>query len=222
MVEAVIFDMDGLLIDSEPFWRRAHIEVLGNYGFVVTEDDVRAAAGKRTGDQVDIWQQRFRWKSPSNTKVTQEIVSHVAELIHLNGEALPGVHSLIKLFNNHEVPMAVASSSAPQLIEVVLEKLDIKKYMRFAHSAENEVNGKPAPDVFLSTAKRLGVKSTNCVVFEDSLNGVKAAKAAHMKCIAVPEHPHLPSKFQEAGADKIVKNLEEVEWSTVVSLWKKK
>lgn len=222
MIEAAIFDMDGLLIDSEPFWRRAHIDVLGKYGFVVTEDDVRAAAGKRTGDQVDIWQQRFGWTAPSNAQVSQEIVSHVSDLIHINGEALPGVYSLIELLNVHSVPMAVASSSAPQLIDVVLDRLDIKKYMRFAHSAENEANGKPAPDVFLSTARRLGVEPSNCVVFEDSLNGVRAAKAAGMKCIGVPEHPYDPQSFQEAGADRIAKTLDKIDWSAITGLWKAK
>jgi len=216
MIEAAIFDMDGLLIDSEPFWRRSHIEVLGNYGFVITEDDVRAAAGKRTGDQVDIWQQRFGWTTPSNAQVTQEIVSHVAELIHLNGEALPGVYGLIKLLHEHDIPMAVASSSAPDLIDTVLQKLDIKKYMRFAHSAEHETHGKPAPDVFLSSAKRLSVDAVNCVVFEDSINGVKAAKAAAMKCIAVPEHPHDPAQFHEA--DKIVDSLEVIDWRMLTTL----
>jgi mannitol-1-/sugar-/sorbitol-6-/2-deoxyglucose-6-phosphatase len=217
MIEAAIFDMDGLLIDSEPFWRKSHMEVLGNYGFVVTEDDVRAAAGKRTGDQVALWRERFQWEQPSNEVVTDEIVRNVARLIHLNGNALPGVYDIINILKRHNIPMAVASSSATDLIDVVLKRLDIQKYIEFAHSAEHEAKGKPFPDVFLSTAKRLGVAASDCVVFEDSLNGVKAAKAAGMKCVAVPEQPHDAVKFQEA--DLIVASLEELDWPAIEKLW---
>jgi len=216
MIEAAIFDMDGLLIDSEPFWRQSHMEVLGNYGFVITEDDVRAAAGKRTGDQVALWRERFQWEEPSNDVVTDQIVQNVAKLIHLNGIALPGVYDVIDVLKSHSIPMAVASSSAPDLIDVVLERLDIKKHMEFAHSAEHEAHGKPFPDVFLSTAKRLGVSVAHCVVFEDSLNGVKAAKAAGMKCVAVPEHPHDPAAFHEA--DLIVSSLEDIDWRALTDL----
>jgi HAD superfamily hydrolase (TIGR01509 family) len=217
MIKAAIFDMDGLLIDSEPFWRKSHIEILGNYGFVVTEDDVRATAGKRTGDQVALWRERFQWEQPSNEAITDEIVQNVARLIHLNGAALPGVYDIINILKQHSIPMAVASSSAADLIDIVLKRLDIQRYMEFAHSAEREANGKPFPDVFLSTAKRLDVTPSSCVVFEDSLNGVKAAKAAGMKCVAVPEQPHDPNKFHEA--DLIVTSLEELRWPAIEKLW---
>ena len=217
MIEAAIFDMDGLLIDSEPFWRKSHMEVLSQYGFVVTEDDVRAAAGKRTADQVALWHERFQWEQPTNEVMTGTIVQNVARLIHLNGTALPGVYDVIDILKQHNIPMAVASSSAADLIDVVLKRLDIQKYMEFAHSAEHEANGKPFPDVFLSTAKRLGVAVANCVVFEDSLNGVKAAKAAGMKCVAVPEQPHDHAQFYEA--DLIVTSLEVLDWSAIKNLW---
>lgn len=217
MVEAAIFDMDGLLIDSEPFWRQSHIEVLGKYGFVITEDDVRAAAGKRTADQVVKWQERFDWQELSNEVVTDAIVNTVTRLVHLNGIALPGVYDVIGILQKHGIPIAVASSSAPELIDAVLKRLDIKKYIQFAHSAEHEKHGKPFPDVFLSTAKRLNVNPENCIVFEDSLNGVKAAKAAGMKCVAVPEQPHDPEQFYIA--DLIVSSLEALDWHAIKKLW---
>jgi sugar-phosphatase len=217
MIEAAIFDMDGLLIDSEPLWRKSYMEVLGNYGFVVTEDEVRAIAGRRTRDQVALWHERFQWEQPSKEVVTDEIVQNAIKLIHLNGTALPGVYDIIDILKQHNMPMAVASSSSADLIDVVLERLDIRRDMEFAHSAEREANGKPFPDVFLSTAKKFGVAASNCVVFEDSLNGVRAAKAAGMKCVAVPERPHDAIKFQEA--DLIVASLEELGWSAIVRLW---
>jgi len=217
MIQAAIFDMDGLLIDSEPFWRKSHIEVLGNYGFIVTEDEVRVAAGKRTTDQVAVWQERFGWEEPSNETVTGEIVQNVMRLVHLNGIALPGVYHIIALLKERAIPMAVASSSASDLIDVVLQRLNVQKDMEFAHSAVHEPRGKPFPDVFLSTAKRLGVAPADCVVFEDSLNGIKAAKAAGMQCIAVPEKPYDPAKFHEA--DLIVDSLEQLDWGGIKSLW---
>lgn len=217
MIEAAIFDMDGLLIDSEPFWRQSHIEVLGRYGYVITEDDVRAAAGKRTGDQVALWQERFGWERPSNDVVTQEIVQNVARLIHRSGVALPGAHDLIDVLAQHNVPIAVASSSSAELIDIVLNRLGIAEKMQFAHSAEHEPRGKPFPDVFLSTAVRLGVAAAQCVVFEDSLNGVLAAKAAGMKCIAVPEQPHSVQEFSHA--DLVVPSLEVLDWPAIEALW---
>ena len=217
MIEAAIFDMDGLLIDSEPFWRRSHIEIMGKYGFVITEEDVRATAGKRTADVVAGWHDRFELNNPSQEEVTKEIVQNVTNLVHLNGQALPGVYQVIELMKSHDVPMAVASSSAMELIDVVLERLDIKKHLAFAHSGEHEARGKPFPDVFLSTAKRLGVAAANCVVFEDSLNGVNAAKAADMKCVAVPEPPNKPADY--VAADLVVSSLDDLDWASITGLW---
>jgi HAD superfamily hydrolase (TIGR01509 family) len=217
MLKAAIFDMDGLLIDSEPYWRRSHIEVLGKYGFMLTEDDVRSGAGKRTPDQVAVWQERFKWQDLSNEAVTRQIVDNVISLVHLNGQALPGVYEVIELLNKHDIPIAVASSSTPELIKVVLDRLNLGEHVKVWHSAEDEEHGKPHPDVFLTTAKSLSVEPGNCLVFEDSLNGVKAAKAAGMKCIAVPEHPHDPPKFKIA--DKVVSSLVKVDWLLIESLF---
>jgi HAD superfamily hydrolase (TIGR01509 family) len=218
MVEAAIFDMDGLLIDSEPFWRRSHIEVLSRYGFIVTEDEVRAAAGKRTRDQVMVWHHRFQWDEPSIDDMTKQVVENVINLVHIHGEALAGVNQAIELFIKHKIPMAVASSSSSELIKVVLEKLDLEKHMEFAVSGEDEKHGKPAPDIFFTAAKNLGVPPERCVVFEDSLNGIKAAKAAGMKCIAVPETGYDHPEFQLA--DLVIPSLEKLRWQDITNLWK--
>lgn len=218
MIEAVVFDMDGLLIDSEPHWRRSHVSVLAQYGYEITEDDVRAAAGTRTLDQARKWQERFGFDKPSVEDLADEIVDSVIAAIHTHGEPMAGVVELVKELHEHGVPMAVASSSSHRLIDVVLERLDIRKYMQAVHSGEDEERGKPFPDVFLSTAKSLKVAPEKCLVFEDSLNGVKAAKAAGMRCIAVPEHPFDRELFEAAKPDKIVATLEEVHWADISSL----
>lgn len=217
MFKAAIFDMDGLLINSEPFWRSAHIEILGNYGLVVSEDDVRQMAGRRTADVVALWQERFDWQEVSGDQLTSEIVLHVTESVRLHGSALPGVHALIEILERHHIPLAVASSSTLEMITAVLDKLELRDKFQVIHSAEHEKHGKPFPDVFLATAKSLRSRPSECVVFEDSPNGVKAAEAAGMKCVAVPEEPFEPADF--AIADLVVSNLEEVNWAALKNLF---
>ncbi|MFI5240770.1 MAG: HAD family hydrolase [Candidatus Saccharimonadia bacterium] len=218
MIQAAVFDMDGLLIDSEPFWRKSHIEILGKYGFILTDDDVRTMAGHRTDEVVQNWKDRFGWKEPNNQIIEEQIVQNVKELISLNGFALPGVYTLIDLFESKKIPMAVASSSSPDLINAVLIHLNIKKHMSVIHSAKQEEFGKPHPGVFLTTAKKLDISPGECLVFEDSPSGVQAAISAGMKCIAVPEIPHDKSKF--AYASLIVNSLNDVTWPTIKKLFK--
>lgn len=215
MIQAVIFDMDGLLIDSEPFWRDAHVAVVGEKGFTLTHDDVRGMAGKGTSHVVEEWRQRFGWHPDENAAIEDRIVSHVLGEVKENGMALPGVRGLVKLLEKHDMPMAVASSSSQELIEIVMDRLGLREYMQVLHSAKHEKRSKPFPDVFLATAKSLQVGPVDCLVFEDSLNGVKAAKAAGMKCIAVPEQPYDETVFKAAGPDRIVGSLEEVTWELI-------
>lgn len=217
MIKAVIFDMDGLLIDSEPHWRQSHAKVLAELGHHITEDDIRAAAGKRTADQVEVWRDRFGF-TESNQAVTDKIVDGVIFAIQNQGSAMAGVELLVAELHRHDVPMAVASSSSERLIDVVLDRLGIRRYMQAVHSGENEEHGKPFPDVFLSTAKSLGVVASECLVFEDSLNGVKAAKAADMKCIAVPEYPYDRAAFEAAHPDRILLSLEAVHWADIQNI----
>lgn len=221
MIQAAIFDMDGLLIDSEPIWRTSHINALAKHDVIITEDECRAMAGKRTDEVVRLWRETYGLEHISQSALEDEIVATVIDAIRLNGTALPGVQSVIELFLQHGIPMAVASSSTPEIIETVLNKLNVARYMKLAYSAKNEAFGKPHPGVFLTTANKLGVDEANCVVFEDSLSGVRAAKAAGMKCIAVPEdvNRHKP-EFR--AADLIVDSLEDVNWETITGLFRAK
>lgn len=126
MIKAAIFDMDGLLIDSEPFWRRAHVEALAEHGVTIVEDDVRKMAGQRTDEVVRHWRETHNLTHIPNETLEASVVKRVMESITLEGRELPGVRALILLFKNHAIPMAVASSSAPEVIETVLTKLGLK------------------------------------------------------------------------------------------------
>lgn len=187
MITTAIFDMDGLLIDSEPLWREVEIELFTSLDVPITEDRCRETTGLRTDETVGYWFERYPWEGVSPGEVTQKLEEMIIDLVKERGMALPGVESVLMLMHNTMQYVALASSSRMMLIEVALGKLNIRDYFDEIHSAEHESFGKPHPGVYITTAQKLGVKPMQCVVFEDSLNGVLAAKTARMKCIAVPE-----------------------------------
>ncbi|MFT5834181.1 MAG: HAD superfamily hydrolase (TIGR01509 family) [Cognaticolwellia sp.] len=205
MIQAVIFDMDGLLINSEPFWKAVEIDVFGTVGIELTEEMCLDTVGLRIDEVVEYWYEKHPWKTPSTKKIEHQIVNKMIERITNEGEALPGVYDILEFFWNKKIPMAIASSSYLRIIEAVVKRLKLKGLFDTIYSAEFEKYGKPNPGTFLTTAEKLGVAPTKCLVFEDSLNGVIAGKAARMITIAVPEYDN--PKF--IIADKILNSLEE-------------
>jgi sugar-phosphatase len=214
MTKAIIFDMDGLLIDSEPLWKIAEIEGFAKIGLDVTAKSLEESVGLRIDEVVKIWHDKYKWNNKSVEAVTDDIVSILIREINTQGKALPGVIDTLKLVKQHGYKIGLATSSYQRIVDAVLDKLNIATYFDVCHSAEFETHGKPHPAVFMSTADLLGVKHTNCLVFEDSLNGVIAAKAARMKVIAVPEksHSHNPKLIV---ADKIINSLNDFEFGLI-------
>lgn len=191
-VDAVIFDLDGLLIDSEPFWQDAEIEVFGAIGVPLTRAMCHQTMGLILHEVVDYWAQRHPWDESKHSRqaVARRVMDGVRARMLDKGQALPGVHATIEFLKTTGVPLAVASSSYGEIIAAALESLNLSGVFPVVRSAEHEPFGKPHPGVFLSTAADLGVAPTNCLVFEDSVNGLIAAKAARMKCVAVPDAEH--------------------------------
>ncbi len=187
MIKGVLFDMDGLLVDSEPFWREGEIRVFSKFGINLTEDDCRSTTGLRVDMVVDHWQQRFPDIVLNKTEVVLAINTEVTRLILDNADALPGVYDTIGFFSEHNIPMALASSSGNLIIEAVVKKLNLNKHLAFWQSAEFLKYGKPHPEVFLVAAEKLKMAPEHILVFEDSVYGVIAARAARMNVIAVPE-----------------------------------
>ena len=189
----MVFDLDGLLIDSEPFWRRAEIEVFGSVGLELTEADTRQTMGLRIDDAVRHWWDRHPWEGMTPVEVERAVTARVAELIEAEGEPMPGALSVIELCRSRSIPMAVCSGSYAVVIEAAMDRLGITSAMSAWHSAEWEPLGKPHPGAYLSTAAKLGVDPTTCLAFEDSFNGAVSGKAARMRVVAVPEPDALAS-----------------------------
>lgn len=187
MIKAIIFDMDGLLVDSEPYWKIAEKICFGKLGLTLTDDLLRQVMGFRLNEVVEHWYNYQPWGEKNFEAVEADVLETVKQLIADNANALPGVVDTLKLCKANGYKIALASSSAMSLINVVVDKLNIRQYFDLLVSAENEPYGKPHPSVFLTTANQLNVLPTECLVFEDSVNGMVAAKAARMKCIVVPE-----------------------------------
>jgi len=186
MIKAVIFDMDGLLIDSEPFWREAEKGALEKIGIPIKKEIASETMGIRIDALVEYWFKRYPWDGPSKKEVEADIIRRVITMIRKEGELMPGARKVLEKFNTMDMPMAIASSSPMEIINSVLERTLIGKYIGVVHSAEDEIFGKPNPAVYIGASKKLGVEAVNCVAFEDSPNGVISAKSAGMRCIAVP------------------------------------
>jgi HAD superfamily hydrolase (TIGR01509 family) len=183
----VIFDLDGLLIDSEPFWRQAEIEVFGSVGLQLSETDTRQTMGLRIDDAVRHWWDRHPWAGLTPLEVERATTQRVAELITLEGEPMPGALEAVDLCARLSLPVAVCSGSYAVVIEAALRRLDIASQVTVWHSAEWEPLGKPHPGSYLSTAAKLGIHPALCLAVEDSFNGAISAKAARMRVVAVPE-----------------------------------
>jgi sugar-phosphatase len=179
--------MDGLIIDSEPLWRKAEIEAFKDIGFDFTESMCIETMGMRIDQVVHYWWKQLKWSSPLEKEVVDNIQSKMVKLINKEGILLPGVLEAINLLHSKNIPIALASSSSMKLITTVLDKLQIKSFFSVIHSAENEKAGKPDPAVFLTTAKLLNIEPSKCLVLEDSKAGLNAGLNAGMRTILIPE-----------------------------------
>lgn len=189
---AVIFDMDGVLIDSEPLWKIAMEAVFNDIGCAITRQDFQKTVGLRIDEVVHFWFHEKGWTGYSVQEVEHRIVQRMIDLIHQNGKPLPGVVETLELLRKRNMKIGLATSSYSVLIDAVLNTLNISDYFDKTHSAEHEAFGKPHPAVYLSTAQALLVDPKHCLVVEDSFNGIVSALAAKMEVICIPEKTHFP------------------------------
>jgi mannitol-1-/sugar-/sorbitol-6-/2-deoxyglucose-6-phosphatase len=208
-IKAVIFDMDGVLIDSEPLWRIAMMKGFNDIGIEFTEDDCRKTTGMRFREVVEHWFNHHNITRSTPTQLNDNVINNLIELIGRDGKAMEGATELLEFLRNRKFPLGLATSSNHILIEAVLTKTQTALYFNEITSAEFLQHGKPHPEVFLKCAENLKMDPKNCLVIEDSVNGVLAGKAAGMTVIAVPDPEHRNDKRFEV-ADHILSNLKDV------------
>jgi mannitol-1-/sugar-/sorbitol-6-/2-deoxyglucose-6-phosphatase len=191
--DAVIFDMDGVLIDSEPLWKIAMEYVFGQYGSTLTHQDFQKTVGLRIDEVIAFWNAHENWGLSDLKKVENQIIDKLVSLINLQPAPLLGVMEILPFLKAQNKKIGLATSSSQRLITTVLDALQIQHFFDFAYSAEFEPFGKPHPGVYIKVAQELDVQTQKCLVIEDSFNGVLSGLAAKMKVCCIPEKTHFPN-----------------------------
>ncbi|MDP2887557.1 MAG: HAD family phosphatase, partial [Bacteroidota bacterium] len=210
MIKAIIFDMDGVLVDSEPF----HVEI-EKQQFLMNQFSVSDEEHHRyMGVASDVMWRQIAERHSLNVTVEELTGQNRVESIRFFTElkeipVMPGLVDLLEKLEQKNYPMAVASSSFPEIIELILKRTDLRKYFQVIVSSQEAGKSKPEPDVFLLAARKLGVLPKDCMVVEDSANGIKAAQAAGMSCVAYQGSGVNPQSQKEA--DAVVKSYGQLE-----------
>jgi len=182
---AVIFDMDGVLVNSEPFYVEVEQTNFRQLGLEISEEEHQTYQGTATDQMWKIIKERHSLKQPVDelVEMTNSLVTpYFSSLVEM--EPMPGVEQLIKKLKEKGFPLALASSSTPDVIDIILKKTGLRKYFDVVVDSQLAGASKPEPDIFMLAAKKLAVQPKKCLVIEDSTNGIKAAKSAGMFCIA--------------------------------------
>lgn len=202
MIEAVIFDLDGVIVDSEPMHLEVDRNMIESNGIHISDEELKKYIGI---SNVKLWTDLIKKYKVNHTVgelVNQQKVNKIKAFRENNLKPVPGVIELIDSIGTAKLSLAIASSSPKEFIDVVLEKLDLQNKFKYILSGENFKRGKPEPDIFLAAAKLLKKVPDQCVVIEDSAHGVTAAKRAGMKCIG---YRNLGSGMQDLSlADLII------------------
>ncbi len=187
-ITTAIFDMDGLLIDSEPLWFEAALECLATFNVSMTNEEYVETTGLRTKEFLQHWFNVYGIDHAVIPQMDLEITQRVISKVNEKGMMMDGATAAVELAASLGLKVGLASSSPMSLIEAVVSKSGLKNHFKAMHSAEALRFGKPNPQVFIDSADALNSHPTACLCFEDSFNGMIAAKAARMKCIVVPHH----------------------------------
>ena len=207
-VAAVVFDLDGVLVDSEQLWDRARRELVEERGGVWREDATRAMMGMSSREwsrylhdelQVDL----------EPAEISAAVVAKLEQLYREQRPLLPGARAAV-LALAQRWPLGLASSANREVIDLVLELAELEDSFAATVSSEEVPRGKPAPDVYLEAARRLGVAPTDCAAVEDSTTGLRAAAAAGMRIIALPNRAVPPAEDALQLADVVIGSLDEL------------
>ena len=213
---AVIFDMDGVLADTEPIYLNANLQVFERLGITVSQERYNEFIGVSAQRMWEELKREHHLPEPVEILVRREAEAGARSLIRSDLAPMPGVLALIEQLEAERVPMAVASSSSHRVIRIILSKIGLLAKFKAVVSGNDVRNGKPAPDIFLLAARRLGVSPAGCIVIEDSGHGVRGAKAAGMRCIGfIGAHD---SRQDLSPADLIFRGFEEDAYARLAAL----
>lgn len=183
---SVIFDLDGTLVDSEPNYFEAGRQTLAEQGITCfTWAEHERYVGISTRETLALWKERYGLRAPLEDLLADKNRRYL-ELARASTRVYPEMRKLVELLADEGVPMAVASGSSNAAIEAILTGTGLAAHLTTVVSADEVAHGKPAPDVFLEAAARLGAAPADCVVLEDAAPGAAAAHAAGMRCLAIP------------------------------------
>ncbi|MFH0756041.1 MAG: hexitol phosphatase HxpB [Bacteroidota bacterium] len=198
-IRAVIFDMDGILIDSENLWQQSEVELFGELGIDLTQTLLQQTRGLVTRDMVNHWCDGFYVTSVAREELMKRYDDQMVENMRTRVPMMEGAREAVGFFREKGLPVALASCSTHKHIDAVLERHKLKELFSLVVSASGIMPGKPHPEIYLHTAQKLGVDPTRCLAIEDSFFGVVSALAARMKVLAMPDpHEYGQSRFDAA------------------------
>ena len=208
MIEAVIFDLDGVLLDSEQVWDEAREQLAKERGGRWHENAQRDMMGMSSPEWARYMHDVIGLPEPPE-EISREVVERMMRLYREHLPVVPGARDAVERLAARW-PLGLASSSNRELIDLALELLRVQHHFKATVSSEEVARGKPAPDVYLEAARRLGVAPTHAAAIEESENGIRAAKAAGMLVIAIP-NPHFPpAEDALTQADVLLRSPEEL------------
>ncbi len=217
---AIIFDLDGVLVDSSPFHFRKWVDFLTDHGIPFDERELPNIV---LGPANDVIFRRFLGDHLTTgliSQLSEELDANFRREIGPNPPALPGVRRFIEECHAQGVVMAVASAAIASNVKFLIDALGFRPYFQEVLAVNSTTNPKPHPDIYLKVAEKLGVQPATCAVFEDSYVGIEAAKRAGMKCIGISSTFSAADLRQNTHADLIVPNFEPVALETVRQLFR--
>jgi len=210
-MKAVIFDMDGVIIDSEPMHTKVVLDVLSSYQVHLTPAELDRFAGMTMHSVNSALKAEYDIQAPLEEIIACEIKGMIRHTLEDPQQPIDGIREILNYLEKNRIPAAVASSSPKELVQVVVSRLELDDYFKFLLSGENVTQSKPHPEIYLQAAALLNIDPADCLVIEDSKNGTIAAKEAGMTCIGFQ---NLNSGLQDLSrADIIVDTLTAIDLS---------